>query len=63
MKFLELDCGLFPDNTTVRSAVQILEGGDHDVSRMGIAQIAADDDASWDEVVKAIMTANKIVTL
>ncbi len=61
MKILQLECGLFPDRETVRSAVLVLEGGGHTVSRIDVGGVV--DDAAWDAVVREVMAADKVVTL
>ncbi len=63
MKILQLECGLFPDEDAVLSAVLVLEGEGHTVSRTDIGGLAADDDAAWDAVVHEVMTADKVITV
>ncbi len=63
MRILQLECGLFPDEEAVLSAVRNLEGEGHTVSRMGTGGLAADDDAAWDAVVREIMESDKVVTI
>ncbi|HEC90196.1 MAG TPA: hypothetical protein ENI55_00870 [Alphaproteobacteria bacterium] len=63
MKILQLECGLFPDQETVLSAVRVLEGDGHAVSRTGVGGLAADDDAAWDAVVHEVMTVDKVITV
>lgn len=61
MKILQLDCGLFPDREAVLSAVLVLEGGGHSVSRIDVGGTA--DDVAWDAVVREILTADKVITV
>ncbi len=63
MKILQLECGLFPDEEAVLSAVRVLEEEGHTVSRIGAGGMAADDDAAWDAVVSEVMTADKVITV
>ncbi len=61
MKILQLDCGLFPDRETVLSAIGVLEGEGHTVSRIGVGGVV--DDAAWDAVVREVMAADKVITV
>ncbi len=63
MKILQLECGLFPDEKAVLSAVRVLEEEGNTVSRTGVGGLAADDDAAWDAVVHEVMTADKVITI
>jgi len=63
MKILQLNSGLFPDDVKVRSALDVLERGEHTVSRIDTARIEVDDDAAWDTVVQEILAADKVVTI
>jgi hypothetical protein len=63
LKILQLENGLFPDEDGVRLALGILGRGEHTVSRIDAAQLAADDDAAWDAVVLEVLAADKVVTV
>jgi len=56
-----LDTGLFPDRETVDAALQQL-GNTHTVTRHDVSKMTPDD-AAWDELVNAILKADRIITL
>ena len=63
MKILQLDSGLFPDHESVRVAIHVLENAEHTISRVDVGQLAANDDAGWDAVVREVLTADQVVTV
>lgn len=60
-RLLVLETGLFPDQATVREALDLLaEGRDlprHDLTRENMT------DQGWDRVVDDILSARKVVTI
>jgi len=61
MEILILDTGLFPDRETVSAAIAEL-GSDDAVERLDVTGIGADE-AQWDDVVRAVLAAGKVITL
>ncbi|GKY88426.1 hypothetical protein [Sinisalibacter aestuarii] len=62
MTILELTTGLFPDAARVDEAVETLRGT-HTVERADTTGLAPDDSDGWAKVVRAILSADHIVTL
>ncbi len=60
MRLLLLHTGLFPDRETVMAAVERKEGAET-AERFDIADVEADD-AVWDEIVGAILRADRVIT-
>ena len=63
MRILQLETGLFPDAEAVRQAIDVLKEGSHEVSRVDLTAVAAEDDGTWDAVVQKIMAADKVATV
>ena len=61
MNILEINTGLFPDRSTVAAAVVALQA-DHHIQRIDVFNHNLDDEG-WDDLVKAILKADRIVTL
>jgi hypothetical protein len=62
MTILELKTGLFPDAERVDAAVETLRGT-HTVERADTTGLAPDDTDGWAQVVRAILSADQVVTL
>lgn len=62
MTILLLETGLFPDAQRVADAVDTLNGP-QTVERADVAGLAPDDEDGWANVARAILSADRIVTL
>mgnify|MGYP006305101125 CR=1 FL=1 len=61
MRILALGTGLFPDRETVAAALDARAGDD--TTTEDLTGLAPDDDAAWDRVARAILDADRVVTL
>ena len=59
MTVLQIKTNLFPDEETVLGAADRLE----DSTQVDATQLAADDDAGWDDLVAKVLAADKILTV
>jgi hypothetical protein len=61
MHYLILDTGLFPDRETVSAALANLKTDDG-VKRIDVSELGSDN-AAWDEAVRSLLEADKVITL
>ena len=62
MRILQIETGLFPDAARVAEAVQTLRGT-HVIEKTDVTGLAPGDDDAWAKLARAIMAADRIVTL
>lgn len=62
MKIVELTTGLFPDADRVGAAVSVLETA-HEIERRDASALAPNDAAAWEEIARAVLGADLVVTL
>ena len=63
MRILQIESGIFPDEETIRKAIERLNEGEYDLSQIDISALKVEDNTAWDLVVKEILMADLVVTV